>query len=407
MALLRIQALRRSAKLRSAPTDLVGGPFAVIESDPAGVFSSLVRKLGIRGLEVVEIYDIEPWATQNLSPYGLIFCFLWRKDTHHPAHFQDPAAEQVWFANQLCENACASFAILNVLLNCPNCELGQHLSEFKAETAQISCISRPADVRGALNAIATSTLEKIKKESSTVPPAKRKKTTPVPIPEDVEETYHFIGYVPAHGKVWELDGLKLGPIEVGELPGVAQDSSSEDRLGSWMDVVRPALRMKMKKYSGAGDGAGDIRFNLLAIVDDSYQVASDKLELLKREKSAIERRLSDYAFATSIRPALPGSAYTPDFGSRMLEKQKAILHLPSEELIATWENCVESALRAKVAVEHEIAKAIDAETDHTARVHDYEPFIEAFISQLSHEGRLNQLLRRGENRPPIKASKAS
>ncbi|KAI0058916.1 hypothetical protein BV25DRAFT_1840599, partial [Artomyces pyxidatus] len=44
---------------------------------------------------------------------------------------------------------------------------------------------------------------------------------------------------------------------------------------------------------------------------------------------------------------------------------------------------VESALRAKVAVEHEIAKAIDAErpqTDHTARVHDYEPVIEAFIS---------------------------
>jgi len=35
---------------------------------------------------------------------------------------------------------------------------------------------------------------------------------------DQNEACHFIGYVHAYGKVWELDGLKSGQLEVGELP---------------------------------------------------------------------------------------------------------------------------------------------------------------------------------------------
>jgi hypothetical protein len=58
-----------------------------------------------------------------------------------------------------------------------------------------------------------------------------------------------------------------------------------------MDVARPALRMKMQKYGG-GDGE-NIRFNLLAIVEDQYSKFSDQLELLKREKIALERRLNE------------------------------------------------------------------------------------------------------------------
>ena len=122
--------------------------------------------------------------------------------------------------------------------------------------------------------------------------------------EDVEEeVYHFIGYVPAYGKVWELDGLKSGPLEVGELPmsspttklSTADQSQPELPLPNsvgWMDVVRPALRMKMEKYGGAPEGGDNIRFSLLAIVDGLYEQASDDLEMLKRERIALERRLS-------------------------------------------------------------------------------------------------------------------
>jgi ubiquitin carboxyl-terminal hydrolase L5 len=97
------------------------------------------------------------------------------------------------------------------------------------------------------------------------------------------DSYHFIGYVPLNGKVWELDGLKKGPLEVGEI-GITG--------AHWIEVVRPVLRVKMAKYGGTGeDGAGSIKFNLLAVVDDAYEMKSDDLELLKRRKLGLERRM--------------------------------------------------------------------------------------------------------------------
>lgn len=105
------------------------------------MFTSLTRKLGIRGLEVVELYDIEPWAVDHLRNLrGLIFCFLWNKDAHHPADFEDPAAERVWFANQLIDDACASQAILNIVLNCPDVDIGGGLKRFRAETEKMSAV---------------------------------------------------------------------------------------------------------------------------------------------------------------------------------------------------------------------------------------------------------------------------
>jgi ubiquitin carboxyl-terminal hydrolase L5 len=101
---------------------------------------------------------------------------------------------------------------------------------------------------------------------------------------DDAPTYHFIGYVPAFGKVWELDGLKSGPLEVGEL---ASDLNRND----WMDVVRPALRIKMAKYGGSGLEDGEIRFSLLAIVPDAQMKLTDELEFLKLDKHKLESRM--------------------------------------------------------------------------------------------------------------------
>ncbi|CAA7269428.1 unnamed protein product [Cyclocybe aegerita] len=520
------------------PPDLVGGPFAVIESDP-GVFTSLTRRLGVRGLELVELYDIEPWAVDHLSPHGLILCFLWRKDAHRPADFDDPAAERVWFANQLSDDACATHAILNVLLNCPHVDVGEDLRAFRRETEGMSPVmrglaitnspvirpahnylARPADVRASLNNLAITTFDAEKKKAKAQVaasnlkqhPAKRTKTSgnskttgrgrgrpkgkakpkgkrkakddDTDMDEDYieeedeseeeeeeeeqEETYHFIGYVPAHGKVWELDGLKSGPLEVGELPmpppsnapssSNANNSNSNPTPGqgvnkAWMDVARPALRMKMARYGGgAAEAHANIRFSLLAIVDDTFCQASDKWEMARREGGVVERRLGElekegmegrwednvdpslkevarHAFAplpfgvqtkeeqngehdpntvqTPNPPSAPGRTYTSSFASTKLERDAKILQLSSRaDLIKAWEECVRDASRAKILVEDEVAKGIGAQTDHIKRTHDYEPFSRAFLTKLHAEGLLNPLLDRDEDgkkrrgRPP-------
>lgn len=52
-----------------------------------------------------------------------------------------------------------------------------------------------------------------------------------------DEVYHFVGYMPIDGRLYELDGLKPGPIDLGAVP------SESD----WLDVVRPIIEKRIKK----------------------------------------------------------------------------------------------------------------------------------------------------------------
>ena len=65
--------------------------------------------------------------------------------------------------------------------------------------------------------------------------------------------YRFVGYFPFQGKVWELGGLKFGPVEVGELLRTPPGSGMTFPR-SRADVVQPILRMKMRKHGGVMTG---------------------------------------------------------------------------------------------------------------------------------------------------------
>ena len=109
-----------------------------------GVFTTLIRKLGVCGLEMTELYSIEPFATDHLNPYGLVFCYRCDEEVDAQEEFgedeelEDPDARAVWFANQLSDDACASQAILNVLLNCKGVDAGPQLREFATDTEKMS-----------------------------------------------------------------------------------------------------------------------------------------------------------------------------------------------------------------------------------------------------------------------------
>ncbi|KAF8583304.1 cysteine proteinase [Ramaria rubella] len=390
--------------------DLVGGPFAVVESDP-GVFTSIIRGLGVEGVEVEEVYSIEPWAIDHLRPRakGLIFCFPHQKDFHPKSDFCDPTAQNIWFANQLSDDACATQAILNVILNVDDMRIGDTLQSFKEDTMEFDSImkglaianspilrqvhnyvARPSDFEASLATVAMDVM-KVK------PRATKKRKIGTEATAQYLDAYHFIGYVPSNGKLWELDGLKKGPLEVGEI-GVAGDH--------WIDVVRPVLRVKMARYGGTDeDPTGNIRFNLLAIVDDAYEMRSDELELLKRQKLALERRMGD-GWETKVDPSLksevlttsivtsplPGYTFSPGFGARAMDAQKRILDMKDEELPREWNMVVQEGIRAQAAVQEELEKGMQTHTEHQKRTFDYAPFIRQYLTCLKEEGLLNPLL---------------
>ncbi len=85
-----------------------------------------------------------------------------------------------------------------------------------------------------------------------------------------EDVFHFIAYVPINGRLYELDGLKPAPIDLGAIPeGV-----------DWTKIVRPVLEKRIMKYS-----EGEIHFNLMAIVSDRKMLYERELKALLQTTS--------------------------------------------------------------------------------------------------------------------------
>ena len=160
-----------------------------------------------------------------------------------------------------------------------------------------------------------------------------------------------------------------------------------------MDIVRPAIKKQMQHVQK--NETDLLRYNLLAIVEDKYQKASDALEMLKRERNQLERRLNEAypdgwhdkvcsflhtlrscgvhssmlqidsslisqasaTFETSVQPSTLGRTFAQNFASRKLEQEIKILDMPVKNLPAAWEACIKAAIPTKTTVEDEIDTA--------------------------------------------------
>uniref|UniRef100_A0A915L016 Ubiquitin carboxyl-terminal hydrolase n=1 Tax=Romanomermis culicivorax TaxID=13658 RepID=A0A915L016_ROMCU len=225
------------------------GNWCLIESDP-GVFTELIRQFGCSGVQVEELYSLEPSCFQELKPiHGLIFLFKCLAGEEPSSNVvNDSRLQEIYFAQQVIQNACASQAIINLLLNCehPEVKLGPVLSEFKSFTANFDPSSR---------GLALSNAEKIRKVHNSFSRQQIFEIEDVKIPEK-EDNFHFIAYVPVKGYVYELDGLQNGPIDLGKISDGAD----------WIEVVRPEIEKRIQRYI-----AGEIHFNLMAVISDRKQ----------------------------------------------------------------------------------------------------------------------------------------
>ncbi|XP_023662296.1 ubiquitin carboxyl-terminal hydrolase isozyme L5 isoform X2 [Paramormyrops kingsleyae] len=234
------------------------GEWCLMESDP-GVFTELIKGFGCKGAQVEEIWSMEPENFEKLKPvHGLIFLFKWQPGEEPAGSIvQDSRLDHIFFAKQVINNACATQAIISVLLNCTHSDmqLGDTLSEFREFSQSFDAamkglaLSNSEVIRQVHNSFARQQMFEFDAKSSA---------------KD-EDAFHFVSYVPVKGRLYELDGLREGPIDLGVC--------NQDE---WISAVRPVIEKRILKYS-----EGEIRFNLMAIVSDRKMIYNRKITELQ------------------------------------------------------------------------------------------------------------------------------
>ncbi len=230
---------------------------------PTGVFTELIQRIGVKGVQVEEIFELSDQTLDSLQPvHGLIFLFKWVKDDASDRNLRAGGVPGVFFAKQVIQNACATQAIISVLMNAKGVDLGPELSRIKSFAGGLG----PEMIGQVIGQDAT--LRKTHNSFARPEPFMFMETDDKG--SDSDDAFHFIGYVPVGNKLYELDGLQPGPIEIGEF-----------KDGKWLQVARPAIEKRIQKYSQK-----EIRFNLLAIVRNRKDVYESEIKRLETEKQS-------------------------------------------------------------------------------------------------------------------------
>lgn len=308
----------------------------------------MISLFGVKGVAVEEVYAMDSVnsATEDEVPietFGYVFLFKWKKELQNDGRipldaFQFP---NLFFARQIATNACASQAILAVLLNSPGITLDQELQEFKDFTISLDPESRGIAIGG---------LDKIRlaHNSFTRPDPFLVDNGPVHS-KDAEDPYHFVAYLPFEGRVLEIDGLKSGPLGIGEY------DVSQPR--SWHAVAQPAIEARMAQF-----GAAETHFALLRICQKRSVVLQGLIN-----QSAASVGAGQELMAVEGQDA--GSEADANI-RHQLERYNELLQV-------------------------ELLKEKEQAAENIRRRHNYVPFIVEMLHSLSRAGKLRELIDTG------------
>mmetsp|Transcript_13845 Transcript_13845/g.25946 ORF Transcript_13845/g.25946 Transcript_13845/m.25946 type:complete len:421 (+) Transcript_13845:111-1373(+) len=283
-------------------------------------------------------------GVDDASVHGLIFLFKWQKEgtgaaannnnnnnSNSNATAEDDATPEtgtgtapltgddvppnLFFAHQVVTNACATQAILSVLFNAPrsiphpesdddttnantnvNAAIDDHsgrhlllgplLTSFRAFSRHFppsllgEAIGSSEEIRAAHNSFGRADDAFLHD-----PTSRRRRDRREGEDEDV---FHFVAFVP-HGEdgcLYELDGLKAGPVRVGRYRDGgdgAENRNSQTESNSayaketltWLHLAKTAIQTRLSHYPPA-----EIKFNLLAVTQDRRTYLSSHLDSL-------------------------------------------------------------------------------------------------------------------------------
>ena len=395
--------------------------WCLLESDP-GIFTEMLQRLGVRGVQIEEVIDLDPAVVEAASPLGLFFLFKWDKNKGRaPASAagggddsdsastsgSGPPAPPPFFARQTLGNACGTLAMLHVLLNtpagaCPGFELGQSLSDYAAFAADL-----PPDLRGDLLA----SCEPIRATHNMF-------ARPEPLGADDDDdderrargrkadAFHFVAYVPAAGgRAYELDGLKPAPVP---LPAASQQpGASTSSPSAWLRAALAEIQRRIGEYRD-----GELHFSVLACVPDRLRAAAAELAAAAARLAAAHATIeASFPGALASAPAPSDvaaglAADVPEFAAAAAATDVAASRAPLPASALSSAAAAAAGYSALLADIDGARRAYRAEADareasrveNERRRHNFVPFIMALLSGLASKGALLPQLEGGRAR---------
>ncbi|CRL20109.1 Peptidase C12, ubiquitin carboxyl-terminal hydrolase 1 [Penicillium camemberti] len=364
--------------------------FCEIESEPA-LFNVMLRDFGVKGVKIQEVVslDEEMMALLNNPVYGLIFLFRWREDNDGKQEATCP--DGLWFANQTANNACASVALLNIVNNIPDIDLGENLRSFKEFTMPFTpalrgdAINNFEFVKRIHNSYArkmdilNSDLQ-LKTEATT-----RKKGSKGPTAEESDATFHFIAFMPVMGQLWKFDGLERQPRALGEC-------SEYD----WLELVKPNLLDRMAAYEEE-----EIEFSILGLVRDPLPDLIHDVAVNVRTLEILNERAMSLC-PSSDTLALDETVLGPDPSLSLTREDIDAAVIPpetlddyqtcSDEKLQEYQQTIsrrQRGLRARIREEQQSHRSDDEYA--TGRRFDYGPAVRTWLRRLAQKQQLQDL----------------
>ncbi|RYP92554.1 hypothetical protein DL770_001312 [Monosporascus sp. CRB-9-2] len=377
-----------------------------LESEP-GFFNAMLQDLGAQNFKVQEVFGLDEMALGMLSKpvHGLIFLYQYIEGPE-PSQNRQQCPDHLWFANQTTANACATLALMNIIMNAEGVAFGTELQQFKDSTRSMPPAHRGhmLDVNDFIRAVHNSVARRIdlaaedllldnkyeigakrkkrgiqrqkigKKPVLKKPATSRKKS-------EIETPFHYIAYVPVNGQVWELDGFETQPLCIG---------SYED---SWLDTVSPAIQNRMMLNEA-------LSYNLLAVCQSPLTSISRSLAANLAGTLALH-----YAFREEPAWTYPDplSNFADDARLAQLGLTRAAVAstpVPPAVLAAKTVDAAKKLMcdlrneREALETEHaaEMATVDEAVSMIRGRQRDYTPAIHEWLRVLAEKGVLRELI---------------
>ncbi len=343
--------------------------------------------------------------TPNRKPiYGLIFLFQFQDDD--PTAQEEECPPHIWFANQTTDNACATIALLNIIMNASSyrpgfgIDIGLTLQSLK----NFSKVMTPAlrgytvgshDFIRTVHNSFTRKMDMINADlhmsnAITAKAAKQSKMTYKSDEFESEAGYHFVAFVPIGGNLWKLDGLERQPMNMGKCTDQ-----------NWLELATPLIQERMYQYE---DNA--VNFNLLAVCESPLEILKTELcnniHTLESIEEALDKQQPDWQkficedekHRLLVGPDASYSISQYDFdeacadGDIVREIQGGITN---ERLMELQKQHSDRQRQVKMSLLDEINEIRQDDEAAASRRHDMTPFINSWIAALAEKGKLREL----------------